>query len=259
MTTEETTGRESSFRQHARWKPILLALVLVGPQLWFAVHALGMLFPNALLGRWYTWAADLALGLGVVAAAIWLMRRPSFLPWCEPGWRRSLFRGAAVGSWLLLPLALLLVHVSLGTPERYPSDCERWAALSPETCEGRDFSMLQGGYRYWRVRGRVEGPFCQRLQRAALPTRPAHDASTSECRLDTVEGWRPRPCERFGLPTDWSCYVCSRTSDGGDTYSTLQAYDPVCSVGAGYETANETLVSVPSKLDAFSSVGDGPF
>ena len=32
MTTEETTARESSFRQHARWKPILLALVLVGDQ-----------------------------------------------------------------------------------------------------------------------------------------------------------------------------------------------------------------------------------
>ena len=236
--------------------------VLLAPVLILVYGVIGRLFPNVLLGRWYTVIIDVALAIGIALITFWLLRRPSFGSWLRKGWRRRALISAAVGGWIITPSAFLVAHYTLGSPSRYPSECEHWSSLLPDTCEGRSFSLMQGTYSYQRVRGRVNGKMCERLQIADVPTGPTYaemsDRSDSHpsCEPGLIEGWRARSCGPYGLPAEWSCYVCSSVTTGFDIHNKLQAFDPSCSEGVGYATATEALEAVPSKLDKFSAVGD---
>ena len=243
--------------QPTSWRTVLGLALLLGPELLLAYVFLTRLFPNVLLGRGFTVFVDIALALGGAGAVLWLLRKPCWERWLVGRWQRWSISGLAVMGWFLVPTGFMLMQMRLGTPLRYPTECEGWSSLVIERCEGRDFSLMQGRYSYRRGRGRVRGKLCERLRRAQPEMDSSEPSSESPCQFEDTQGWQVQRCEPYGLASDWSCYRCGFVSSGSDEYRELQAFDSGCSRGIAYAAVGEKLEEVPAKLDSFSSVGDG--
>lgn len=187
---------------------------------------------GALKSGHFSWGPP-AVILGSVGLAAWAWTRR---PWAPSRIRRVLLGlAAALGTFWFAGTCLwfaLLNHTTNGSPYCWRSP----HALETETCEGRDFSFMQGRRRYSQSFGKPRPESCEPF----LREKPPKEENCEHKKTD---------CAPLGIGADWRCFVCERFASTGDWYRMLHAFRPDCLRLETRYGVNIPLADIPPRPD----------
>jgi len=216
----------------------MLAGSLLAPYAWGLYWLVLLGLPTTSLGGDRAWLLRGSAGLAALLAWSWaalaLARVTSALA-------RNLTFAVLLLGWALLPLGVLLLHTTVGTPQLHAADCAGLSAIDPVRCHGRDHSFMHGRERYVRIEGHPSGTLCTQLSSAR-----GRPASVGRCDVNDAARFEAARCERFGVRTDWRCYTCQEQDGNGAFSYVVYGFDRVCRQGLALLSTNV----IPERVQA---------